>query len=414
MSLAPEARGSRGGRNGDSKRRPKKAPSPPAPSGTATRRLAQQALVRIDRDGAYANLVLSGLLDGAQPPLNDRDRHFVTDLVYGATRMRRACDWYVDRFVATEPDVEARGFLRLGAYQLAFTDTPDYAAVNATVAATPVKIRGFVNAVLRQTLRSSTDWPSDGVRLSYPDWIVDRLVADLGREDALGAMQAMNDPAISHVRSDGYTQDLASQQVAESVGATMGERVLDLCAAPGGKATAMAQSGALVVAADLRRQRCGLIVENAERTGTTALVPVANADAAVLPFPSASFDRVLVDAPCSGLGSLRRRADARWRIDAAAVARLVTLQRVILDEAARVVRPGGVVTYSVCTLTSAETLGIDAWLTDHHPELQPTGAVEGPTPDWRAHGRGWLLLPQVAGTDGMFVAHYQRHGSAVR
>ena len=191
-------------------------------------------------------------------------------------------------------------------------------------------------------------------------------------------------------RADGYHQDLASQWVADEVGAEAGERVLDLCAAPGGKATALLASGATVVATDLRPSRVGLIVANAARLGGDPLVALA-ADGRHPPFRPASFDRVLVDAPCSGLGSLRRRPDARWRIQRADVDRLATLQRELLGAAADLVRPGGTLVYSVCTLTAAETVGVDEWLAEAHPDLE---AVLPPGEPWQPHGRGGLLLPQ--------------------
>ena len=113
-----------------------------------------------------------------------------------------------------------------------------------------------------------------------------------------------------------------------------------------------------------------------------------------------TFDRVLVDAPCTGLGVLRRRADARWRVVPADVEALAALQRRLLDAAIPLLKPGGTLVYSVCTLTAAESTGIDAWLADAHPELAP---LPPPGPPWEPAGRGARILPQTAGTDGMFV-----------
>jgi 16S rRNA (cytosine967-C5)-methyltransferase len=245
-------------------------------------------------------------------------------------------------------------------------------------------------------------WPDEPTRLSYPDWVVERVVADLGPDDGLGALAAMNlSPPVTE-RADGYVQDLASQWVVDAVEAAPGERVADLCAAPGGKATGLAASGAQVVAVDLNPVRAGLVVANAARVG--ARLPVVAADARSAPFRAASFDRVLVDAPCSGLGVLGRRADARWRVSPEAVHRLAQLQREILDGAVALVRPGGVLVYSVCTLTAAETTAVDDWLAAAHPGLEP---LAGPAAPWRPHGRGSLLLPQAAGTDGMALFRYR-------
>jgi 16S rRNA (cytosine967-C5)-methyltransferase len=116
---------------------------------------------------------------------------------------------------------------------------------------------------------------------------------------------------------------------------------------------------------------------------------------------------VLLDAPCSGLGVPRRRPDARWRLDAQAVPRLAELQRSLVDAAVDLVRPGGVLVYSVCTLSAAESSGIDEHLLVHHPELEPLELPGGP---WQAWGRGALLLPQAADSDGMFIARYRVPG----
>ncbi|HVF76580.1 MAG TPA: transcription antitermination factor NusB [Acidimicrobiales bacterium] len=381
--------------------------STPRPSGPSIRRqgagstdqnaraVAAQALLRID-EGAYANLVVPELLDACD--LSARDRAFVTELVYGSTRMRRACDWLVDRFTDRPLDPDVRAVLRLGAYQLAFLQTPPHAAVSATVSAAPPRARGFVNAVLRKVAGALPPrWPDPATKLSYPDWIVRRLAADLGVDAAAEALEQMNVAPTVTERDDGYVQDEASQQVAAYVGASAGERVADLCAAPGGKATAMA--AAFVAASDLLGFRVGLVQQNVRRLRLDT-VAVVQADGRRPPYRPGSFDRVLLDAPCSGLGVLRRRPDARWRIEADDIDRLVVLQRQLLDAAVDLVRPGGVLVYSVCTLTLAESLGIDEWLADAHPTLAP---LPPPVAPWEPLGRGARLLPQAAGTDGMYV-----------
>lgn len=360
-------------------------------SGVPARRIALDALARIESEGAYANLVTNRILDDSGLP--ERDRHFVTDLVYGTTRMRRACDHLVDRHRRGDVSDRVRAALRLGAYQLAFADVAPHAAVDATVGASPKPARGLVNAVLRRVAddvaAGRLDWPDDATRLSYPGWIVDELTGLLGRDQGLAALESMNRPATTHVRPDGYVQDPASQSVVESVGAAAGERVLDLCAAPGGKASAIAGNGAAVVAADLAPQRAGLIVQNSDRLGVDLSVVVADGTRA--PFRPAAFDRVLVDAPCSGLGVLRRRPDARWRIDADAPERLAGLQIRLLEEAAASVRPGGTLVYSVCTLTEAENAGV-------------TAAVS--LPGFEASSQQ-LLVPDDD-HDGMYIATWTR------
>jgi 16S rRNA (cytosine967-C5)-methyltransferase len=365
---------------------------------STARRLALDALDRIERDGAYANLLLPELLHRSN--LQRRDRHFVTELVYGTTRMRRACDFLVDRFVARDLDLRVRNALRLGAYQLHFLSMAPHAAVGETVGVAPGAARGLVNAVLRRVADADVVWPDLATRLSYPDWIVDRLQADLA-QDHVAVLERMNRAPRVTERDDGYVQDIASQWVAESVGAQPGERVADLCAAPGGKAMILAASGATVVAADIRKARVGLIRANAPA------VPVLAADAAHPPLRPRSFDRVLVDAPCSGLGTLRRRPDARWRVDAAAPERLAAVQRTLVDAAIDLLRPGGTLVYSACTLTDVEGPAVAEHLLGQDRGLEPLGPPDhGP---WEASGEaGHRLLPHVSDTDGMYLLRVQR------
>ncbi len=366
-----------------------------------SRAVAFDALTRIEQQGAYSNLVLDGVLQ--RSGLDQRDRAFVTQMVYGTTRMRRACDFLVDRYVLRKVDANVRTLLRLGAYQLHYMSTAPHAAVDATVEAAPRKARGFVNAVLRKVAGDDeVDWPSPGVELSYPDWIIERLENDIGRVDAHLALEMMNREPSVHERSDGYVQDPASGWVCDVVDPQPHDRILDCCAAPGGKATLLAASGADVVASDRRTNRARLVTKNAERTGRDVAVIVA--DAGVLPFADTSFDRVLVDAPCSGLGVLRRRADARWRIDQKGVARLAALQKRVLVDACRTVKVGGRLVYSVCTMTQVETTESASVVPDAFAPLPVTEMSDR----WREHGHGGLIAPQDHDSDGMAVFAWMR------
>jgi 16S rRNA (cytosine967-C5)-methyltransferase len=381
------------------RRRPASTDASPEPQRRpkqTARQIAFDALLRIDHDGAYANLVLPSML--SRSTLHQQDRKFVTELVYGTTRMRRACEALVERFVLTEPDPEVRTLLRLGAYQLAFAGVPRHAAVGETVELAHPKVRGFVNAVLRRVADAPMVWGDDAERLSYPDWIVERFITELGSFEGIAALECMNEPPLVTERPDGYVQDLGSQWVADLVGAGPGETILDVCAGPGGKATAMASAGALVVGADLQVHRAALVKDNADRLGYH--VPVVVADGAAPPFRTGSFDRVLIDAPCSGLGTLRRRPDARWRIRPSDIDDLVAIQQRLLVAAAPLVAPGGVLVYSVCTITAAESV--------EHPT--PDGfevVTDGVDEPWQPFGKGFRLLPQDADTDGMIVVRYR-------
>lgn len=368
-------------------------PTAERPARVTARSLAIEALLRID-EGAYANLVLPPLLE--RSGLDDRDRRFCTDLVYGTTRMRAACDFLVDRFLAkTDLDPPVRAALRLGAYQLHFLRSPAHAAVSETVEVAPRRARGLVNAVLRRVSTGTVEWPDEASRLSYPSWIVERMERELGGSVATRVLEAMNEPATVHRRPDGYVQDPASRDVVDLLGVRAGDVVVDVCAAPGGKSTAMASLGAFVVAGDRHFSRAGLVVENAATTGVTGRLAVLATDATRPGLRAGSADRLLVDAPCSGLGVLRRRPDARWRIDADAPVRLAALQVDLVTAAATLVRPGGRLVYAVCTLTVAETDGVAGTIDARSEEL---GLV--------ADGRR-LLVPD-ADHDGMFVARWRR------
>ncbi len=413
--------------------------------------------------GARANVLLPRLL--GEEGGSERDRAFTTELVYGTVRMQRACDWLIQRHVHRPLDPAVRAAVRMGTYQLAFLGTPAHAAVSATVAEVPGPGRKLVNAVLRRVAddvaAGPARWPDLPTELSYPDWVVAALEEDLGPADARAALTEMNRPAPVAMRPDGYIQDAASQWVAAAVAAGAGHGaaalIADVCAAPGGKATALAYGwraggidwpvrspgdgadadgdakattprstrptqgttapdrpvvlaadgrGAaatdrpLVLAADIDFIRTGTIAANAGRLDL-GNVHAVTADGRHPPFRPAVFDRVLVDAPCSGLGVLRRRPDARWRIRPGDVGRLAALQRRLLEAALGLLRPGGALFYSVCTLTRAETAAIDNWMGRSHPEARAVLPAVGSA--WQPMGRGVRLLPQAAGTDGMFL-----------
>jgi 16S rRNA (cytosine967-C5)-methyltransferase len=428
---------------------------------TSSRLLALDALVRIE-DGAYAQVLVPSMLRDSN--LRDRDRAFATDLVYGTVRAQRRLDDLVTR-AATRPlhrlDPPVRAALRLGAYQL-LHDVPRHAAVSETVdalAARSPRARGFGNAVLRALTRLGPPWPdppSDAVALSYPDWLVERLARDLGESDAHAALVAMNEPAAmtlrpnpreatadaleAELRSAGVNvergllvpdalivrgigdpgalpavrdgratpQDQASQALVGVVDPRPGERIADVAAAPGGKATAIAErvgAEGAVIALDIDAGRLRLVTEASNRLDLDNVHAVL-ADGRALPLTAARFDRVLLDAPCSGFGVLRRRPDARWRVSESSIGGLAALQRELLAAAAALVRPGGVLVYSVCTLTRAETIDVDEWAAQH---LDGFDALPPPGAPWQPLGRGALLLPQAAGTDGMFVFALQRH-----
>ncbi len=369
------------------------------------RQVAVEALAQVD-EGGYANLILGELLDTSG--MEQRDKSFATELFYGTVRRRRSVDWLVMEHVDREPAENVLRALHLGAYQLAFAQVPPHAAVAETVELAPDYARGFTNAVLRNVARfidAGFEWPDLATELSYPDWIVEQLETDLGVEVAGAALRFMNEAPEVTEREDGYVQDRASQWVVDLLDPQPGEVILDVCSAPGGKATLAASRGATVIAADSRPHRVGLVADNVDRLGMADVALPVVADGLRSPFLHGSFDRVLVDVPCSGLGVLHRRADARWRIMPEDVADLVLLQRKLVQQAIRAVKPGGVLVVSACTLTQAESVAHDFWFAEEYPNLVPE---LGPGAErWDRHGRGLRLLPQTHGTDGMVAFRYR-------
>jgi 16S rRNA (cytosine967-C5)-methyltransferase len=421
------------------------------------RQVARDALVRVE-GGAYSHVVVPSMLRATD--LDDRDRARATALVYETLRSQRRLDALLTP-LSSRPldtlDPEVRASLRLGAQQLA-EGHPAYAVVDETVAAAPARARGYVNGVLRALARTGPPFPEpadEAVALSYPDWIVDLLRRDLGADDARSTLLAANEPAavtlrpnpvrlgsdelarelgeggaqVEHgslvpdalllrgggdpaqlpaiVEGRATPQDQASQAVVRYLDPQPGDRVVDVAAAPGGKATAAAElvgASGRVVAADVHAGRLRLVGEGARRLELGNLDLVV-ADGRHLPVRAAAADRVLVDAPCSGLGVLRRRPEARWRVRPEMLQELPTLQRELVLTGAEAVRPGGTLVYSVCTLTSAETRAVADELVERLPGF---AVLDPPAAPWRPWGPGALLLPHDAGTDGMYVLGLRR------
>lgn len=388
------------------------------------REVAFEVVRRVFEEGAYADRALRSLAEG----LEGRDRAFAMQLAYGTVQRVRPLDHGIEalgRRPLRKLDAPVRAALRLGAYQLAYTEVAPHAAVNETVelvrAAGLERAVAFANAVMRRLAdglegvlgRLHDETPAAAaLKHSYPDWIAETWWRELGPEHARALMQAQNEPAETAVRtaegplvveeipSDwlelgrAWPQSRGSQLAGAAVGARAGERVLDLCAAPGGKTTQLAAAGARVLAVEKHPARARELEENVRLLRAEG-VTVVEGDALDLPAGLGMFDRALVDAPCSGLGVLNSRPDLRWRAEP-----LPDLQLALLRAAAERVRPGGTVTYSVCTINAVENeLVVD--------ELGlPTDDLGLAWPEFRHPRRPELLLtlPHVHGTSGFFVA----------
>jgi 16S rRNA (cytosine967-C5)-methyltransferase len=392
------------------------------------RQAAYEVVLRVFEDDAYADRVLRSAARG----LDTRDRALAQRLAYGTVQRVRTLDHAIEKLgrrPVRKLDPPVRAALRLGAYQLAYAEgIATHAAVNETVElvrrARLERAVAFTNAVLRRLatgIRPLVEALPDGaLKESYPDWVEDVWRRDLGDAGALALMRAQNEPAETVVRlvqgdppgeptdvpgayvvdrvdegavAEGriWPQSRGSQLAGLVVGSHDGERTLDLCAAPGGKAT---QLDGDVVAVDINEARARELEENV-RTLRAANVTVVHADALALPPELRDFDRTLVDAPCSGLGVLAARPDLRWRARP-----LPELQVELLRAAAERTRRGGTIVYSVCTINADENEDVVA---ASGLEVEPLGE------EWPqfAHPRRpefLLTLPHVHGTSGFFIA----------
>jgi 16S rRNA (cytosine967-C5)-methyltransferase len=393
------------------------------------RRAAYEVLLRVFEQEAYADRAFRTAAEGLDP----RERAFAQRLAYGAVQRVRTLDYAIEtlgRRPARKLDPPVRAALRLGAYQLGYTDTAPHAAANESVElvrrARLERAVPFTNAIMRRLaggMRELLDSLPDGpLKESYPDWIHETFVRALGEEGALALMRAMNEPLETVVRlvrgepppgaeatdvpgayrvarvdealvAEGriWPQSRGSQLAGLCVGSLEGERVLDLCAAPGGKT---GQLRGEVTAVELDAGRASELRANLATMGRGE-VTVVEADGTALPPQLTGFDRALVDPPCSGLGVLAQRPDLRWR-----AAPLPELQLALLRAAARRVRPGGAVVYSVCTVNPDEC---EAVVDASGLRVLPLGE-EWPQFAHPTRPEFLLTLPHLHRTSGFFVA----------
>jgi 16S rRNA (cytosine967-C5)-methyltransferase len=439
----------------------------------ASRIAAYRAIRRVHDGGAWSSRAVDAEL--ARGELDARDRAFAANLAYETLRWEGTLDWALSHVSTRSLDAvqpEVLDVLRLGAWQLLKGRQPDRAAVGTAVdvAREDVSphVTGFVNGVLRALVRRRAElpWPGEdsdaglGLALGYPAWVVAEARARFGQragavleagnappgltlravgdraallaelrdagveaeagEHAPEAVRARGaDPARLEAVASGraVVQDEASMLVARTVMAA-GEPqglVADLCAGPGGKTTHLAQLGATVVAGDVRRGRARLVREAADRLGPGigGRVHVVVADAARPAQRPGAFDAVLLDAPCTGLGVVRRRPEVRWRIGPGDPGRLGELQLRLLVAAVGLLAPGGRLVYSVCTWTTAETAAVARRVGSVAGDL--VEAVDLPAgPGSRLPGDpGRQLSPDVDGVDGMYVLTLRRRARTI-
>ncbi|RAL20178.1 16S rRNA (cytosine(967)-C(5))-methyltransferase RsmB [Lujinxingia litoralis] len=396
---------------------------------TTARTLALEVLSRIEQDDAYSHIALSNQLASAE--LDMRDRALATELVYGTLARQRSIDTVLSRFVSRKLDrldMPVRLNLRMAAYQLIYLDRiPAHALVNDAVKlvkrACGQRTAGFANAVLRNMLRSKHKWApfveSDrthnparylGLKHSLPDWIASRLLDRHGlqRAEELAEAFAGRPPLYLRELANGVElpegvrrldappgalraessspelrslleahrltiQDLGSQLIAHYCGAHAGQRVLDACCGLGGKSLLLASqlaTGDTLVACDPLPSKLEMLANTLAALPIEPTVVLRQTTLQQLPAADGNFDVILVDAPCSGLGVIRRHPETRWRRSPADVDSLAELQTELLDHALQRLNPGGTLIYSVCTFTREEGPQQIERLLKRHPRLE--------------------------------------------
>ncbi|MNB81636.1 Ribosomal RNA small subunit methyltransferase B [compost metagenome] len=470
----PQNYGAAQGRTADSRGADRNS-RPPA----SARVVALDVLVRVEQEGAYSNLLLNSSLQKSGLSREDTGlaTELVYGTLSRLITLDYVLDDFVSKGIAKlTPWV--RSLLRLSLYQIMYLDRiPPHAAVNEAVNIAKKRghqgISGMVNGVLRSVLRAGelpvlkkglNEAQRISILYSHPLWMVERWEAEYGIAAAEAMCSANNEPPAVSVRvnttmisrdkllvqmleaglnaspsslspygivvkgagnlalsswyKDGYlsVQDESSMLVAEAVAPEPGMRVLDCCAAPGGKSAHMGElmkDDGYIYANDLHAHKARLISEQAVRLGLDCIT-TGHADALELAdeLTAESFDRVLLDAPCSGLGVIRRKPDLKWRKQPEDVDSIAGLQSELLQSVSALVKPGGVLVYSTCTTEQAENSAIVAAFLERNPDFVP---VSFSSPVWErtkdtalAAGEGIQLLPQHYGSDGFYIARLQR------
>lgn len=417
---------------------------------------AFDALMEVERGRPVADA-----LSGVEKGLSTEDRRLATMIVYGVLRNRRWLDAFIADRIPRPPKPPVRMVLRMGLYQLWFMDrVPDYAVVSSTVEqarGVDPRLAGLVNAVLRAAQRQRFEPVDQGVRYSLPDWILERWQARWP-DDWEDMAARLNEPArmtlrtrgdrdevARELRGDGveveastwlddalrvrsplrleasrafgegrfYVQDESAMAVAYAADGLDGARILDLCAGVGGKSLHLADRNphSHVTAVDTAAERLGRLRQNATRLHLADRVSPVLGDAREVARSDAGRARVVVvDAPCTGLGILRRRPDIRWRRKPEDLFRFQRLQKELLEGALAAVEPGGILVYSVCSTEPEETIAVVEGALGAHPEFQ-TESVSTRLPSaWARFAEGpWVTVPPgLDDLDGFFIARLVR------
>ena len=427
------------------------------------RNLALGVLEDVFVNQAYSNIALNKHLKGSQ--LSAADKGLVTEIVYGTVARKLTLEWYLSHFIEDRDKLDNWLYilLLLSAYQVRYLDkVPDHAVVNEAVELAKARKKGsekLVNAVLRRILREG--WPDidsikrknkrDSIAYSLPVWLVSKLkeeygeeraqaifesllvrnkasirVTDLSQKEEIKAVLEASDSPLAAsglVKEQGHfaghdlfvegtitIQDESSQLVAPTLDLQGDEQVLDACAAPGGKTAHIASylTSGKVTALDLYDHKLDLIQENAQRLGVADRVQTQKLDARKVYefFEKDSFDKILVDAPCSGIGLLRRKPDIKYNKETADFASLQQIQLEILGSVCQTLRKGGIITYSTCTIVSEENFHVVEAFLESHPEFEQV-KLEHECKDILKDGC-ILITPELYGSDGFFISQFRK------
>ncbi|GLJ02897.1 ribosomal RNA small subunit methyltransferase B [Bacillus sp. YKCMOAS1] len=441
------------------------------------REVALDALIKLEQNQAYSNLLLQSVMKDKD--LADQDKPLLTELVYGTLQNKLALDYMLAPFVKKPQKVApwVMQLLRMSLYQMVYLEKiPDRAAIHEAVELTKKRghkgISSLVNGVLRSVQREgipSFDAIKDQVKrlsieTSHPLWLVEEWVQaygfeaaenmcrihlvppkqtlrvnrmktdrtalqqklmDAGIETELGdlsedALKLMKGSIVSTPSfQEGYVtiQDESSMLVARALDPQPGETVLDACAAPGGKSTHIAErmnDEGKIVSLDLHEHKVKLIKQAAKRLNLTQIEAKAlDARKAADYYSEASFDRILIDAPCSGFGVIRRKPDMKYTKSQEDSARLAAIQQAILKEAAPLLKPGGTLVYSTCTMDPTENQQVIHAFLQEHQDFEPDLSLNERLPEQVApfvQNGSVQILPHYFGTDGFFICSMRKKG----
>lgn len=426
------------------------------------RSLALSVLEDVFEQGAYSNIALNKALEASA--LSMQDRGLATELVYGTVSRKITLEWYLAHFIEDREKLDTWVYylLMLSLYQMLYLDKlPTHAVVNEAVTLAK-RGRGadkFVNAILRKISQSTLPNPADikrknkrlSIQYSVPVWLVQTLIAEYGDERAEKIFQSLhirNKASIrvtnsqqidrlaeeldahhsplspvglvkphGHFAATDYfkqgliaIQDETSQLVAPTLKIQGEEQILDACAAPGGKTCHMASylTSGKIMALDLYEHKLALIEENAKRLGLADKIETKRLDASRVheEFGPDTFDKILVDAPCSGIGLIRRKPDIRYNKVAMDFENLKTIQLQILDSVCQSLKIGGIITYSTCTIIAKENQEVIDEFLQTNPNFEQV-LLEHPRADIMVDGC-LLITPEQYQTDGFFIGQFRR------